>query len=880
MTEEFEPQKLPDIINELVADLDTDAQYFIKQLKSNTEIFIEILEEEAELFVEKAKHELRKGSSQLKAIIKSVIKAYRTLGHGIKSEDLQKTISYFSEEIKGIIQENRDIKGITRESQIKLSEYDTQYLEYLKRLTKANTEIEAFIQKIKYDYDEELELLKQKFLSQLELPNIVAAIEEKDELSLPAHEKKLIQETRKSYNKKIAKLNSAAKNDNIFTEEQKTKLVKIKKQLQQEVNYFESEIKASNTKILNFHKEELIKYQKQLVSTFAQKMSKPYLEKSGSSLATEDISEETVVKLSQNYEKSIKKKLDKILINLDKDLKQKLNKKLKEIDKESKKFFPQKRKDLVTSSIEKMEEYREAELLGISAELNFTFQSLLKGFTKELKTELYKNLELEREAKFNKFVVEAETSLEKILLNDHRLDLVSTGKTVLHKNLKANKKYPKYANKVEDKLQKLNKTHTKVLEKTHNEILKVLIEAQNESYKRQYKKEFRKKAKQLDKKLNKTLKRATESQLANEANIKYKLTQLMQDFDHIEEDLTEKLNNYKWRSKTQELEVPLPHSYTDLCRILKITHNIGSARLIQKLTTKSGNYRWIVYIPGVQHFKLNAYHPNVHNIPNSVREFLDKSETGHRETIKQAIKAAGIGIGDEVLLVGHSLGGMSAINLLSDDDFMQRYKAVGLITFGSPNKHKKLPETTRVPILRVENSKDPIPKFSNLKNEQTRKIQDRVITLYPPRLPKGSLHPQTSFIEPHDLKTYIKNVKKLDEDKETTHIDQRKLNAILKDFMDSAIYHTTFSYKHERSTAAILNEIKIRNEVNDFISVLTPQYKNEFYLKSARAPYKLVKQRYQAMSKASQKYIQEHLNVFPDWLIEMLLKIDKSIKDS
>ncbi|MFT4246320.1 MAG: hypothetical protein QM571_07435 [Micrococcaceae bacterium] len=860
MSTEFEPQKLPDIINELVIDLDTDAQYFIKQLKSNTEIFIEILAEEAELFVGKAKQELSKSSSQLNAIIKSLVKVYRALGHGVKNEDLQKTIGYFTEEIKGIIQENRDIKSITRESKIKLSEYDGQYLEYLKQLTKANTEIEDFIQNAKHNYENNLELLKQKFLTELHMPELVATLEEYDELSLPAHEKKLTNETRKNYNKKIAKLNSVAKNDNIFTDEQKIKLNKIKKQLQQEVKHFELEIKASNADILNFYREELAKYRNQMASTFGDKISSSYSEKSNSRIT--EIPEETAVKLKQDYEKDLKKKLDKILVNLDKHLKLKLNKKLKEIDKESKKFFPQKRRDLVTSNIEKMEEYREAELLGISAESNFTFQSLLNGFTKELKSELYKILEVEREAEFNKFIKETNKSLEDKLLTEHRLDLVATGKAVLNENLKTNKKYLDYENKVADKLQKLNKTHAKVLEKTHKELLKILTDAQNENYQKQYKKEFRKRSKQLDKKLNKTLKKASEMQLVNEASVKAKITELLKKSDSFAEELNEKLDHYKWRAKTQELEVPLPHSYTDLCRILKITHDIGSTRLIQKLTTESGSYRWIIYIPGVQHFKLNAYHPNVHNIPNSVREFLAKNETGHRETIKQAIKAAGIGIGDEVLLVGHSLGGMSAINLLSDDDFMQRYKTVGLITFGSPNKHKKLPETTRVPILRIENAKDPIPKFSNLKNEQTRKIQDRVIILYPPCSAKDN-NKQTSFIEPHDLKTYIKSVKKLDEDKNTNHIDQRKLNIVLKDFMNSAAYHTTFSYKHERSTAVILNEIKIRNEVNDFISILRPEYN----LKGAKVPYKLVKQRYQAISKPSQKYILEYLNVLGSYTV-------------
>jgi pimeloyl-ACP methyl ester carboxylesterase len=75
-----------------------------------------------------------------------------------------------------------------------------------------------------------------------------------------------------------------------------------------------------------------------------------------------------------------------------------------------------------------------------------------------------------------------------------------------------------------------------------------------------------------------------------------------------------------------------------------------------------------------------------------------------------AIKQAGISSDDEVILVGHSQGGMVAGNLAA---YPAGFIAAGVVAFGAPLAHIK---NLKAPVMAVEHVNDPVPNLSGKAN--------------------------------------------------------------------------------------------------------------------------------------------------------------------
>jgi pimeloyl-ACP methyl ester carboxylesterase len=123
----------------------------------------------------------------------------------------------------------------------------------------------------------------------------------------------------------------------------------------------------------------------------------------------------------------------------------------------------------------------------------------------------------------------------------------------------------------------------------------------------------------------------------------------------------------------------------------------------------SGKKLAVVSVPGTQTLGLGGG-TNPLDMQSNILAMSGANQAASEKAVLLAIKQAGIEQGDELILVGHSQGGMVAANLAA---FPTGFIAAGLVTFGAPIAQlSKL----RTPVLAIEHVNDPVPNISGKAN--------------------------------------------------------------------------------------------------------------------------------------------------------------------
>jgi len=118
--------------------------------------------------------------------------------------------------------------------------------------------------------------------------------------------------------------------------------------------------------------------------------------------------------------------------------------------------------------------------------------------------------------------------------------------------------------------------------------------------------------------------------------------------------------------------------------------------------------RWIVHLPGTDSF----------TDPGAIRgtagnlALLGGGDTAYAEAVAAAMRDAGVGATDPVLVVGHSQGGMQAAALAADPELGHRITHV--VTAGAPIAAVDVPDG--VEVLALENSADAVPLLEGAPN--------------------------------------------------------------------------------------------------------------------------------------------------------------------
>jgi PGAP1-like protein len=137
----------------------------------------------------------------------------------------------------------------------------------------------------------------------------------------------------------------------------------------------------------------------------------------------------------------------------------------------------------------------------------------------------------------------------------------------------------------------------------------------------------------------------------------------------------------------------------------------GAVRVVS-VRGREGGRAWVVQIPGTQDWSPRAG-ANPFDLTGNVHG-MGGEPTAGRRAVAGALRAAGAGPGEPVLLVGHSQGGIIATQLAGDPAFRREHYVTHVITAGSPVALAPVPES--VAVLSLEHEHDLVPRLDGAPN--------------------------------------------------------------------------------------------------------------------------------------------------------------------
>lgn len=124
------------------------------------------------------------------------------------------------------------------------------------------------------------------------------------------------------------------------------------------------------------------------------------------------------------------------------------------------------------------------------------------------------------------------------------------------------------------------------------------------------------------------------------------------------------------------------------------------------IVTRLASGRYVVAIQGTEDWGGESTHVFDHGNNLRLMANLPSSAT---DAVRQAMDKAGIPRDADVTLVGHSQGGMAAVQLANDQRFLDRYHVTHVATFGSPVDGMSV--RPGVHVLSVTNGVDAVPNL-------------------------------------------------------------------------------------------------------------------------------------------------------------------------
>ncbi|HEY8300754.1 MAG TPA: hypothetical protein VIG48_02540 [Jatrophihabitans sp.] len=164
-----------------------------------------------------------------------------------------------------------------------------------------------------------------------------------------------------------------------------------------------------------------------------------------------------------------------------------------------------------------------------------------------------------------------------------------------------------------------------------------------------------------------------------------------------------------------------PHALSDLVLDLE-TRNRGRPGEISVsfVTGADGRRRAIVDLPGTKSWN-PAPGPDVTSVGTDVIAIAGRS-TSYEQGVFAALADAGVGPHTEVMLVGHSEGGIVAVNAARDAAASGRFRITHVVTAGSPVGDLAGGLPSSVQLLALENTADVVPALDNAPNAELRNI--------------------------------------------------------------------------------------------------------------------------------------------------------------
>jgi hypothetical protein len=161
--------------------------------------------------------------------------------------------------------------------------------------------------------------------------------------------------------------------------------------------------------------------------------------------------------------------------------------------------------------------------------------------------------------------------------------------------------------------------------------------------------------------------------------------------------------------------VPLHDEFprrTDAGGVLGFVNDIASLTndgrtMLHRVAGRDGTERFVVLLTGL------AFGVPSNPTPNDlVGAFhgLTHIDSPYTRGVRKAIDLLGVPDGAEIAFVGHSQGGLAAMSLTEEADFVARFRVTHVIAVGSPIDYKR-PVDPRVQVVSVVNEHDIVPNL-------------------------------------------------------------------------------------------------------------------------------------------------------------------------
>ena len=133
------------------------------------------------------------------------------------------------------------------------------------------------------------------------------------------------------------------------------------------------------------------------------------------------------------------------------------------------------------------------------------------------------------------------------------------------------------------------------------------------------------------------------------------------------------------------------------------------------LTPTEGRRRVIVDVPGTKDWSPAPHNRDITSIGTNLRALAGTS-TSYERGVAEAMTRAGVRPDDDVLLVGHSEGGMVAVNLAIHAHLSGEFRVGHVVTVGAPIGAVAAHVPRDVHVLAVENRSDLVPHLDDREN--------------------------------------------------------------------------------------------------------------------------------------------------------------------
>jgi pimeloyl-ACP methyl ester carboxylesterase len=159
-----------------------------------------------------------------------------------------------------------------------------------------------------------------------------------------------------------------------------------------------------------------------------------------------------------------------------------------------------------------------------------------------------------------------------------------------------------------------------------------------------------------------------------------------------------------------------PRSLAELMAALSSTDGGEDGEVdVRILTGPDGRRRVIVDIPGTKDWGVAHESPDVVGWATNIRA-IDGERTSYEKGVLDAMTRAGVRPTDDVMVVGHSLGGMVAVALARDAVRSGRFNVTHVVTAGSPIGRFAGQLPANVQVLALENEHDVVPHLDGVEN--------------------------------------------------------------------------------------------------------------------------------------------------------------------